>query len=200
MAEAGVGRERRLAFADVMMGADDHRRLRGQPNPFAHIRLSRFVGALRVEGRKRRDAGAQHIHWMGGLDALDDLEHGRRKSARLLQFGLEALERRATRQLAMQKQEGRLLEARIYGKIMDRIAAVAKLSGLAVDGARSRALEIHILQAAINLDRLVLFAHGVWRFLTRGLRGIRTSARRWKQAFAGHDNPPAHSGAIFDKA
>ena len=108
---------------------------------------------------------------MGRLDTLDDLEHGLRQSARLFQFALEALERRAVRQLAMQEEEGRLLEARMHGKIMDRIAAITELPRLAVDGARSRALEIHILQAAINLDRLVLFGHGVWRFLTMGFKG-----------------------------
>jgi len=57
------------------------------------------------------------------------------------------------------------------GEVMDRIAPVAKLAGLAVDEARPGTLEIDILQAAMDLDGLVLFAHGVWRFLRMGFKG-----------------------------
>src|SRR5580704_10650418 len=85
------------------------------------------------------------------------------------------------------------------GEVMDRIEPVAKLGGLAVDEARPGTLEIDILQAAMDLDGLVLFAHGVWRFLPRGLRGILARSGRELIGFDGTFRPVNLCARDFDE-
>ena len=55
------------------------------------------------------------------------------------------------RQLAMQQQVRRLLEGRLLRQVVDGVAAIAQLARLAVDKSSLRALEIDILEAAMDL-------------------------------------------------
>ena len=70
-------------------------------------------------------------------------------------------ELRGGRQLAVDQQVCRLLEARILREVVDRIAAIAQLSGLAVDESRRRAFEIDVLEAPIDPGLVAWFGHGL---------------------------------------
>jgi len=160
------------AVADVVMGRNDHRHLRGEADALGDHRLARSHGGLGIEGRERRDGGAENRHRMSVLDLCDDVENLRRQGARGLELALEGRELGGFRQLAMQEEVGGLLEGRMRREFVDRVAPIRELARLTVDQARAGALEIDILQAAMDLDRLVLLAHGVWRFLPMGLAEI----------------------------
>ena len=153
MGQIRVGRDGRLAVADAMVRRHDHRHLRCQPDALAQRGRARDVGGLGIERGERRDRRAQHVHGVGGLDGCDDVEDRRRQPAGAAQLRPEALELRLRGQLAVQQQVGRLLEGGVLRQVVDGVAAVAQFAGLAVDERRGGSLEVHILQAAVDLGR-----------------------------------------------
>ena len=159
VAECRVGRHRLEPGTDARMGGDDHRHLRGQPHALAQRGLARIVGGFGIERGERGHRRAQHVHRMGALKGAHDVEHRRRQLARRFQLGIEGRKLPRARQIAVQQQPGGLLEARMLGQIVDRIAAIAQLAGLAVDEGAGRAVEIDALEAAMNLDRFGCFGH-----------------------------------------
>ena len=159
VAERRVGGDRLLAGADARMRGDDHRHLRRQPHGLAQRRLARIVGGLRIESGERGRRRAQHVHRMRRFDGADNVEHRRRQLACRLQFGIEGRELLLVRQFAVEQQPRGFLEARMLGKIVDRIAAIAQLAGLSVDEGAGRAVEVDASEAALNLDRFVSFGH-----------------------------------------
>src|SRR5690606_33385083 len=60
---------------------------------------------------------------------------------------------------ALQQQVAGLLEARMLGEIVDRVAAVAQLAGTAIDVADPRAVEVDALQSTTDLDVPGFFGH-----------------------------------------
>jgi len=126
---------------------------------------------FRIERRQRRGRGAQHVHRMRVLDRTDDIEHRRRQFARRFQLSIKARQLLFARQIAVEQQPGRFLEAGMLGEIVDRITAIAQLAGLAVDEGAGRTVEIDARETAMNLDRFVGFGHCLLRparrFLTR---------------------------------
>ena len=119
--------------------------------PLRTVACTRIVGDLWVERGQCRDCSAQHVHGVRGLHGLDDVEDRRRQLAGGLQLGVDAGQLRLGRQLAVQQQVGGLLEGRVLGQIVDGIAAIAQLAGLAVDESSFRPLEVDILEAAMDL-------------------------------------------------
>ena len=159
MAQPFIRSYRLEPLAQSRVRGDDHRHLRGQANAFADYGLARIVARLRIEGGKRRNRGAQHIHRMRRCDGANDGQDRRWQFARGFQFAIEFRKLRLGRQLAAQQQPRRLFECRMFGKIVDRIAAVAQFADAAVDEGARRPVEIDALQSAVNLDRLVCFGH-----------------------------------------
>jgi len=160
MAQSRIRRHRRAAVADVIVRSDDHRHLRREPETLAQRGRGRVVGHLGVEGRERRDRGAQHVHRMGTCERADDVVRGGRQRARGLQLRVERFELGACRQLAVEEQVAGFLERRALGQVVDRIAAIEEFTGAAVDEADARAVEIHALQTAMHFDLLGIFGHG----------------------------------------
>lgn len=141
------------------MGCDNHRHLRGQPYGLAQRCFTRIIGRFQVEGRERRRSGAQYVHRMCILDSTDDVEHRRRQFPRGLEFGVKTRELLLVRQFAIQKQPCSFLKARMFSKVVDRIAAIAQLAGLAINEGTGRAIKVDTFEAALNLDRLGCFSH-----------------------------------------
>ena len=159
VAERRIRSDRLLTDANARMGGDDHRHLRGQPHRLAQGCFARIVGRFRIEGGKCGRRSAQHIHRVRILDGADDVEHRRRQFTGGLELAVECRELLLVRQFAVQKQPGRFLKARLLGKIVDRIAAVAQFAGLAVNEGAGRAIKVDPFEAALNLDRLGCFGH-----------------------------------------
>ena len=141
------------------MRGNDHRHLRRKTDALADHRVARIVGGVGIEGGKRQGRGAHHVHRMRRFDAANDVEDRRGQFTRGFQGAVEFGELRFGRQFAVQQQPRRLLECRMLGEIMDRIAAIAQLADAAVDEGARRAVEIDALQSAVNLDWLVCFGH-----------------------------------------
>ena len=152
MREVGIRRHRLPSAADRLVCGDDHRHLRGQAHAFAHRRCRGKIVNLGVESSQRGHGRAQHVHRMRIANGANDVDHSRGQRARSPEAGLESIELCPRRQLAMEQQVARFLERRAGGEIVDRIAAVEKLAGAPVDEAHARAVEIHALQSAMNLD------------------------------------------------
>jgi hypothetical protein len=111
--------------------------LRSQPHALAQRRLARIVARFRIEGCERGRGRAQHIHRMAVFGRADDIEHRRGQLARRLELGVEACELLLGRQFAVEQEPCGLFEAGMFGEIVNRIAAIAQLAGVAVDkGAR----------------------------------------------------------------
>jgi hypothetical protein len=147
------------SVAQTRMRGDDHRRLRGQAYPLADHGVAGIVRRVGIERGERRGRGTQHIHRMRRFDGVDDVEDRRGKFPRDLQLSVELRKLRLIRQLAVQQQPGGLLETRTFGKVVDRIAAIAQFADAAVNERARRAVEINALQSAVNLDRFVCFSH-----------------------------------------
>ncbi len=156
----GVGRHRLETGADARMRRDDHRHLRGQPHrPCA---ASPRANCRAVSGSKAASADAAVRSTSIGcavFDRADDIEHRRRQLARRLELGVEVCELLLGRQFAVEQQPSGLLETRMFGEVVNRIAAIAQLAGLAVDERAGRTVEIDTREAAMNLDRFVCFGH-----------------------------------------
>jgi len=78
---------------------------------------------------------------MAVFGRADDIEHRRGQLARRLELGVEACELLLGWQFAVEQEPCGLLEAGMFGEVMNRIAAIAQLAGLAVDkvqGERSK--------------------------------------------------------------
>ena len=145
--------DRLESFAQPCVGGDDHRHLRGQANAVADHGFVRIV-----ESGQRRNRGAKHVHRMRRFDGANDVEDRSRQFARGFQFTIEFRKLHSGRQFAAQQQPGRLLECRMFGEVVDRMAAVAQLADAAVDESARRTVEIDA-SSAVNLDRLVCFGH-----------------------------------------
>ena len=86
------------------------------------------------------------------LHRFDERQDFLRQRAGCLQLRVEAGKLRHGWQFTVEQQVGRFLEARLLCQVVDRIAAIAQLTGLAVDEGRAGALEIDALQAAVDFD------------------------------------------------
>ena len=125
--------------------------------------ITRTCGIVVILFGKRaaqhRSAGTQDIHRMCRFDGANDVDDCRRQCPRSFQFGIEGRELLLVRQSTMKKQPRSLLEARMFGEIVDGLAAVAQVPRLAVDERARRAIEVDAFQAAVNLDCFGCFGH-----------------------------------------
>ena len=152
MRQRHVGQRHGPAIADRLMRRHDHRHLRGEADALVARCLHGIVVGVGLEAGERRDGGAQHVHRVRLLHRLDEREDLPGQPAGRLQLGVEGGKLGCCRQFTIEQQVGRLLEARLLGKVVDRIAAVAQLPGLAVDEGGAGALEIDALQATVDFD------------------------------------------------
>ena len=151
VAEVGVRFDRVAAVADVVVGCDQRRHLRGDAVAFAQGGLRRVVPDLWVEGGERGDGGAQHVHGVGVADAADDVDHAARHFASAAHLGFEACQLLRGRQFAVDEQVGGLFEGGVLGEVVDRVAAVLECARATIDVGGLRAVEVDAGQASVNL-------------------------------------------------
>jgi hypothetical protein len=133
----------------------DHRHLRGEADALLAHGFRGVVEGVGLEGGEGGEGGygrAQHVHRVAVLHRLDDRQDLARQAARRLQLGIEFGELLCRGEFAVKQEIGRLLEARMLGEVMDRIAAISQLARLAVDEAGAGAFEINALQATVDFD------------------------------------------------
>src|SRR5687767_2516594 len=127
---------------------------------------------------------------MSIFDIADESQDFGRQLARANELLAELIEHFPFRQLSVNKQIGGFLECRLLRQIVNRIAAVAQLAGLAVDEARARALEVDAFEAPMHprftftTHRLVrspglLYPKQPWELSTRPGRQSRERKSAW---------------------
>ena len=120
-----------------MIPVGEHR-AQGCDQPVGDLARARgqVIVLLGQDAPQGRHAGAQHVHGMrGGRQGLEHGAHRRREPAQRLQARLVAGELGAARELAVDEQEGDLLELALLGDLENVVAAVMQVVARAPDGA-----------------------------------------------------------------
>ena len=134
--ERRVGLDYFLAFAHAIVGRDDHRDLRSQPEGFVQVGVVVVLLVLGIVKRKRRDGGAQHVHGLSlfgsGAQQVDDsgvqLALGRQLAAEFLQLI-------RCRQPAIPQQVAGLFKVGMVGEFVNVDAAIGEDPLVSVDEA-----------------------------------------------------------------
>ncbi len=154
---AGTARPRRIAScAATIIGTCDVRR-----TPFRSVASGELSAASGSKAASADTAVRSTSIGCASLHRADDVENAGGQAARGLQLGREGIELGARRQLALEQQVAGFLERRALREVVDRVAAIEKLARAPVDEAHARAVEMHALQAAMDLDLLVALGHAV---------------------------------------
>src|SRR5216684_1148152 len=93
------------------------------------------------------------------FDRADDVGNRRRQFAGSLEIRVESRKLPLVWQFAVKQKPGRLLKARMFGEIVDRVAAVTQFPGLAINEGAGGPIKVNAFKTALNLDRLGGFGH-----------------------------------------
>ena len=149
--QVGIGSHRLQTLPQSVVGGDDCGPHGRQPDSFANSCFNGIVIYVRVEPGKRRDAGAQGVHWVTVLgQQFQYLDHIIRDATVGPQSGVKISQLLLSGELGIEQQIDYFFKRRLLGQIVDVVTTIQQLAFLPVNEAGLSGVKVDILESLHN--------------------------------------------------